>query len=260
METLQAILLAIIQGLTEFLPISSSAHLILLSELSGWKDQGLVFDVALHFGTLLAVIFYFREDLLNMFCPAHFKSIDALIHSQLGIILVATIPVVLVGGLFNQLIEQHLRSPMIIAMATAFFGLLLFLADYRNKHKGKGIAVDLGIGFLIGLSQVFSLIPGTSRSGITITAGLFLGLSREEAAKFSFLLAIPVIIAASVFELYQLSQVEALIFDYLDLFLGIIVSFVVAFLTIKWFLKMVQKIGMLPFFIYRILLAVFLLV
>jgi undecaprenyl-diphosphatase len=109
------------------------------------------------------------------------------------------------------------------------------------------------------LSQVFALIPGTSRSGITITAGLFLGLSREEAVKFSFLLAIPVIIAASVFELYQLSQVEVLVFDYLDLFLGIIVSFVVAFLTIKWFLKMVQKIGMLPFFVYRILLAVFLL-
>ena len=141
-----------------------------------------------------------------------------------------------------------------------FFGLLLFLADYRNKNKGKGIAVDLGIGLLIGLSQVFALIPGTSRSGITITAGLFLGLSREEATKFSFLLAIPVIIAASAFELYQLSQVEVLVFDYLDLFLGIIVSFVVAFLPIKWFLKMVRKIGMLPFFVYRILLAVFLLV
>ena len=101
METIQAILLAIIQGLTEFLPISSSAHLILLSELAGWKDQGLVFDVALHFGTLLAVIFYFRDDLLNMFCPSNFKSIDSLIHSQLGIISVATIPVVLFGGLFS---------------------------------------------------------------------------------------------------------------------------------------------------------------
>jgi undecaprenyl-diphosphatase len=148
---------------------------------------------------------------------------------------------------------------MIIAISTAFFGLLLFLTDYRSKNKGKGIAVDLGVGLLIGLSQVFALIPGTSRSGVTITAGLFLGLSREEAAKFSFLLAIPVIIAAGAFELYQLSQVEVLVFDYLDLFLGIIVSFVVAFLTIKWFLKMVQKIGMLPFFVYRILLAVFLL-
>ena len=254
METIQAILLAIIQGLTEFLPISSSAHLILLSEFSGWEDQGLVFDVALHFGTLLAVIFYFRDDLLNMFCPSNFKSIDSLIHSQLGIILVATIPVVLFGGLFNQLIEQNLRSSMVIAIATIFFGLLLFLADSKKKNNND-IAVNLGIGFLIGLSQVFALIPGTSRSGVTITAGLFLGLSREEAAKFSFLLAIPVIMAASAFELYQLTQVEVLVFDYLDLLLGIVVSFVVAFLTIKWFLRMVQKIGMLPFFIYRLVLG-----
>ena len=255
METIQAILLAIIQGLTEFLPISSSAHLILLSELAGWKDQGLVFDVALHFGTLLAVIFYFRDDLLNMFCPSNFKSIDSLIHSQLGIISVATIPVVLFGGLFNQLIEENLRSPMVIAIATAFFGLLLFLADSRKNNKKNVAAVNLSIGFLIGLSQVFALIPGTSRSGVTITAGLFLGLSREEAAKFSFLLAIPVIMAASAFELYQLTQVEVLVFDYLDLLLGIVVSFVVAFLTIKWFLRIVQKIGMLPFFIYRLVLG-----
>ena len=258
METIQAILLAIIQGLTEFLPISSSAHLILLSEFSGWEDQGLVFDVALHFGTLLAVIFYFRDDLLNMFCPSNFKSIDSLIHSKLGIILVATIPVVLFGGLFNQLIEQNLRSSMVIAIATIFFGLLLFLADSKKKNNND-IAVNLGIGFLIGLSQVFALIPGTSRSGVTITAGLFLGLSREEAAKFSFLLAIPVIMAASAFELYQLTQVEVLVFDYLDLFLGMIVSFVIAFLTIKWFLAVVQKIGMLMFAIYRVALGIFIL-
>ena len=258
METIQAILLAIIQGLTEFLPISSSAHLILLSEFSGWEDQGLVFDVALHFGTLLAVIFYFRDDLLNMFCPSNFKSIDSLIHSKLGIILVATIPVVLFGGLFNQLIEQNLRSSMVIAIATIFFGLLLFLADSKKKNNND-IAVNLGIGFLIGLSQVFALIPGTSRSGVTITAGLFLGLSREEAAKFSFLLAIPVIMAASAFELYQLTQVEVLVFDYFDLLLGIVVSFVVAFLTIKWFLAVVQKIGMLVFAIYRVALGIFIL-
>ena len=258
METIQAILLAIIQGLTEFLPISSSAHLILLSELAGWEDQGLVFDVALHFGTLLAVIFYFRDDLLNMFCPSNFKSIDSLIHSQLGIITVATIPVVLFGGLFSESIEQNLRSSMVIAIATIFFGLLLFLADSKKKNNND-IAVNLGIGFLIGLSQVFALIPGTSRSGVTITAGLFLGLSREEAAKFSFLLAIPVIMAASAFELYQLTQVEVLVFDYFDLLLGIVVSFVVAFLTIKWFLAVVQKIGMLMFAIYRVALGIFIL-
>jgi len=133
--------------------------------------------------------------------------------------------------------------------------LLLFLADSRKNNKKNVAAVNLSIGFLIGLSQVFALIPGTSRSGVTITAGLLLGLSREEAAKFSFLLAIPVIFAASAFELYQLSQIEVLVFDYLDLFLGTLVSFVVAFFTIKWFLKMVQKIGMLPFFIYRLILG-----
>ena len=254
METMQALLLAIIQGLTEFLPISSSAHLILLSEISRWEDQGQAFDVALHFGTLLAVLFYFKNDLSNMFARSNFQSTNSLIHSQLGIITIATIPVVVLGGLFNDSIEQNLRSSMVIAIATILFGLLLFLADLRQKNKND-IAVSLSIGFLIGLSQVFALIPGTSRSGVTITAGLFLGLSREEAAKFSFLLAIPVIIAASAFELYQLTQVEVLAFDYLDLLLGIVVSFVVAFLTIKWFLRMVQKIGMLPFFIYRLILG-----
>ena len=258
METIQAILLAIIQGLTEFLPISSSAHLILLSEISGWEDQGLAFDVALHFGTLLAVLFYFKNDLSNMFVRSNFQSTNSFIHSQLGIISIATIPVVLFGGLFNESIEQIRITedlmPKVIAIATIFFGLLLFLADSRKKNNND-TAVNLGIGFLIGLSQVFALIPGTSRSGVTITAGLFLGLSRKEAAKFSFLLAIPVIIAASAFKLYQLTQVEVLIFDYLDLFLGIVVSFIVAFLTIKWFLRMVQKIGMLPFFIYRLVLG-----
>ena len=233
MDTIQAIILAIIQGLTEFLPISSSAHLILLSEISGWEDQGQAFDVALHFGTLLAVLFYFKNDLSNMLVHSNFQSTNSFIHSQLGIISIATIPVVLFGGLFNDSIEQNLRSSMIIAIATIFFGLLLYLADSRKKNKNDTV-VNLGIGFLIGLSQVFALIPGTSRSGVTITAGLFLGLSREEAAKFSFLLAIPVIMAASVFELYQLTQVEVLVFDYMDLFLGIIVSFVVAFLRIKW--------------------------
>ena len=258
METVQTILLAIIQGLTEFLPISSSAHLILLSEISGWEDQGQAFDVALHFGTLLAVLFYFKNDLFNMFARSNFQSTNSFLHSQLGIISIATIPVVLFGGLFNESIEQIRITddlmPKVIAIATIFFGLLLFLADSRKKNNND-TAVNLCIGFLIGLSQVFALIPGTSRSGITITAGLFLGLSREEAAKFSFLLAIPVIIAASAFELYQLTQVKALVFDYLDLLLGIVVSFIMAFLTIKWFLRMVQKIGMLPFFIYRLVLG-----
>ena len=254
METIQAIMLAIIQGLTEFLPISSTAHLILLSQISGWKDQGLAFDVALHFGTLLAVLYYFKNDLFNMFARSNFQSTDSFFHSRLGIITVASAPVVLLGWLLSESIEQNLRSSMVIAIATIFFGLLLYLADFKKKNTND-TAVNLGIGFLIGLSQVFALIPGTSRSGVTITAGLFLGLSRQEATKFSFLLAIPVIIAASIFNLYQLTQIEALVFNYLDLLIGIAVSFVVAFLSIKWFLRMVQKIGMMPFFIYRLILG-----
>ena len=125
METIQAIMLAIIQGLTEFLPISSSAHLILLSQISGWKDQGLAFDVALHFGTLLAVLYYFKNDLFNMFARSHFQSTDSFFHSRLGIITVASAPVVLLGWLLSESIEQNLRSSMVIAIATIFFGLLL---------------------------------------------------------------------------------------------------------------------------------------
>ena len=175
METIQAILLAIIQGLTEFLPISSSAHLILLSEISGWEDQGLAFDVALHFGTLLAVLFYFRDDLFNMFSRSNFQSTDSFVHSQLGIITVATIPVVLFGSLLSESIEQNLRSSMVIAIATIFFGLLLYLADARKKNNND-TAVNLGIGFWIALSVIFALLPGTSRYGVTITARLFLVL------------------------------------------------------------------------------------
>ena len=256
METIQAILLAIIQGLTEFLPISSSAHLILLSELAGWKDQGLVFDVALHFGTLLAVIFYFRREINEMLDFSHFKTMNTLIKSPLGVITIATIPIVIIGGLFNQFIEANLRTPEVIAIATIIFGVLLYLSDLKGKQAGSDFKVTLGLGFLIGLAQVFALIPGTSRSGITITAALLLGFSRTEAARFSFLLAIPAIIAANILGVIQ---AEHLVFNYLDLFLGVSISFLVAYLTIGWFLSLIERIGMLPFVVYRVILGTFLL-
>ena len=259
METLQAILLAIIQGLTEFLPISSSAHLILLSELSGWEDQGLVFDVALHFGTLLAVIFYFREEINEMLDVSNFKTMNTLIKSPLGVITIATIPIVIVGGLFNQFIEANLRTSEVIAIATIVFGLLLYLSDLKGKQADTDLKVTLGLGFLIGLAQVFALIPGTSRSGITITAALLLGFSRTEAARFSFLLAVPVIIAANILGIYEVIQTDTLVFNYLDLFLGVSISFLVAYLTIGWFLSLIERIGMLPFFVYRIILGTLLL-
>jgi undecaprenyl-diphosphatase len=259
METIQAILLAIIQGLTEFLPISSSAHLILLSELAGWKDQGLVFDVALHFGTLLAVIFYFRREINEMLDFSHFKTMNTLIKSPLGVITIATIPIVIIGGLFNQFIEANLRTSEVIAIATIIFGVLLYLSDLKGKQAGSDLKVTLGLGFLIGLAQVFALIPGTSRSGITITAALLLGFSRTEAARFSFLLAIPVIIAANILGIFEVIQTDTLVFNYLDLFLGVSISFLVAYLTIGWFLSLIERIGMLPFVVYRVILGTFLL-
>ena len=204
METIQTIILAIIQGLTEFLPISSSAHLILISQMSGWSDQGLLVDVALHFGTLLAVIYYFRSEIVQMFETRHFSSAQTLLHSPIGIITIATVPIVIVGGLFNEFIEQNLRSPSIIAVASIFFGILLYFADLKQAKKDEVLELTLLIGLLIGLSQILALIPGTSRSGITITIGLFLGLSRVEALRFSFMLAIPVIAAATILQSIEL--------------------------------------------------------
>ena len=259
METIQAILLAIIQGLTEFLPISSSAHLILLTEISGWEDQGQTFDVALHFGTLLAVIFYFRREINEMLDFSHFKTMNTLIKSPLGVITIATIPIVIIGGLFNQFIEANLRTSEVIAIATIVFGVLLYLSDLKGKQADSDLKVTLGLGFLIGLAQVFALIPGTSRSGITITAALLLGFSRTEAARFSFLLAIPVIIAANILGVFEVIQAEHLVFNYLDLFLGVSISFLVAYLTIGWFLSLIERIGMLPFVVYRVTLGTLLL-
>ena len=241
------------------MPISSSAHLILLSQLAGWEDQGQAFDVALHFGTLLAVIFYFREEINEMLDFSHFKTMNTLIKSPLGVMTIATIPIVIIGGLFNQFIEANLRTPEVIAIATIIFGVLLYLSDLKGKQAGSDLKVTLGLGFLIGLAQVFALIPGTSRSGITITAALLLGFSRTEAARFSFLLAIPAIIAANILGVFEVIQAEHLVFNYLDLFLGVSISFLVAYLTIGWFLSLIERIGMLPFVVYRVILGTFLL-
>jgi len=256
METIQIILLAIIQGLTEFLPISSSAHLILLSEILGWNDQGLIFDISLHFGTLLAVVFYFKNDIFQMFNYSYFKDFRTLINSPLGIISIATLPIVIIGGLFSGFIEENLRSPFVISLATVFFGVLLYFSDRKAHLALEQKVMTVSLGLIIGLSQILAVIPGTSRSGITITAALFLGFSRTEAARFSFLLSIPVIIAANILGIYEYSQIKNMIFDYSDLFLGIGFSFVIAYLTIKWFISFVEKIGMLPFVIYRLLLGV----
>ena len=255
MDIIQTIILAIIQGLTEFLPISSSAHLILVSDLLDWSDQGIAFDVALHLGTLLAVLYYFKAEISDMVKAKHFTSMDNAINSQLGIIVISTLPIVLVGGLFNDFVTENLRTSMVIALASIFFGIILYLADTNQQQRSQVVNLSLKLGLIIGLFQVLALIPGTSRSGITIAAGLFLGLSRVEASRFSFLLAIPVIIAASVLQSYELFTNDQININYMNFILGIAISSFVAFLTIQWFLELVSRIGMLPFVIYRVLLG-----
>jgi undecaprenyl-diphosphatase len=256
-ELIHILALAILQGLTEFLPISSSAHLILLPVLVGWADQGVAFDVALHLGTLTAVITYFRVELAMMARDW----LQSLISGQLvgeshlaWAVLFGTVPVGLAGLALNETAQEALRSPLIIAWGTVIFGLLLGYADmtgrqYRDEHTLTWRDV-----LLIGLAQALALIPGTSRSGITMTAGLMVGLTREGAARFSFLLAIPVIILAGGLEAFDLlSQTESV--DWKALALGIFISALCAYACIHYFLKFLQRIGMLPFVIYRLLLG-----
>ena len=260
MDLAQIILLAIVQGLTEFLPISSSAHLILVPLLLNWPDQGLAFDVAVHVGSLIAVVFYFRREVRQML-KAWFQSLSgdgSSRDSRLAWwIILGTIPAVIIGFIFKGLIESELRSPWVIAATTIVFGLLLWVAD-RSPSKSRS-EHDLGFKdvLVIGLFQAIALIPGTSRSGITITAGLLLGMNRRSAARFSFLLSMPLIFASGSLQTLDLLQ-SSLTIDWMALILAIVLSAVSAGLCIHYFLKLIDGIGMLPFVIYRLLLGAFL--
>ena len=261
MEFIEIFALALIQGLTEFLPISSSAHLIVLPLLVGWDDQGLVFDVAVHIGSLTAVVFYFRKTLkkLSIDWASSIKQRSMIGDSRLAwAILFGTIPVGLCGLMLGSLVEIHLRSPLVIAAATIFFGLVLGWADWRSKQERDEHHLCLFDILFIGLAQALALIPGTSRSGITITAGLLLGLTREAASRFSFLLSIPVIFLAGSLKTIELLQSEV-IADWNALMSGTILSALSAYFCITIFLKIVEKIGMWPFVIYRLFIGAILL-
>ena len=262
MGTWQELNLAVIQGLTEFLPISSSAHLILFPRLMGWNDQGLAFDVAVHVGTLGAVVLYFRRELLKMSrdWAASLRTRQCTPEARLAWgVLIGTIPVGLFGLLFKDFIETSLRSPVVIALATIVFGLLLWWADRRGRRQRDEYSLGLGDILYIGLAQAVALIPGTSRSGITITAGLMLGLSRAAAARFSFLLSIPVIVLAGLLAARDLAQGSTTL-PVTDLLLGAAASGLTAYLGIHFFLTLLERMGMLPFIIYRLALGAMLLV
>lgn len=257
MDVLQIVVLAIVQGLTEFLPISSSGHLVLVPRFMGWPDQGLAFDVAVHVGTLTAVVFYFREDLAVM-SRAWLRSVtggggDR--DSRLAwAVILGTIPVGLAGLLFGGWIEINLRSPMLIAATTAGFGIVLLLADRFGARRRDEHSLWLSDVLLIGVAQALALVPGTSRSGITMTAGLALGLERAAAARFSFLLSIPVILLAGGLETFELATAAHPV-AWGDLLIAVALSALSAYLCIRLFLKFLESRGMLPFVIYRLFLA-----
>jgi len=268
LEWLQVIVLALVQGITEFLPVSSSAHLVLPAQLTSWPDQGLEFDVAVHFGTLIAVLAYFRKDLLSMLwaigqAPAVYAARSSEVPSnaeteqvaqgivQLLKLGLATIPVVIIGSLGKDFIQDNLRTVPVIATTTMLFGAALWYADRRPTTN---TTITWQAAAIIGLAQSIALIPGTSRSGITITAALLLGLSRVEAAKFSFLLAIPTIAGAQLLLSLDLAAGN-LDTDLAKVAAGAALAGVSAYLGIHYFMQLVERTGMLPYVLYRLVLG-----
>ena len=253
MDTLQLILLSVVQGLTEFLPVSSSAHLVLLSEFLGEEDQGIIFDVGVHFGTLMAALVYFRSDLKKMIINLGSHKFLSKENNLTANLIIAVIPILLSGFLLRDFVNLNLRNSEVIAYATIIFGILLYTAQLR-KGKEDLDSVNLKQALIIGLFQCLALIPGTSRSGITITAGLFLGLSATAASRFSFLLAIPTIGAIALAELIRVSFID-IMDNGVELSIALIISFLVAYISIDMFLKLIDRIGFTPFVIYRLLLG-----
>lgn len=258
MSMFEAFVLALIQGLTEFLPVSSSAHLILPSAIFGWEDQGLAFDVAVHVGTLLAVIGYFRHEvilLLGAFFRSIFKKERSKEATLAWMIALATLPACVFGFLMKDIIELYLRSAWVLATTCIVFGLLLWWVDVNAKAKLDEYQTTPKSAFWIGIAQALAMIPGTSRSGATMTMALYLGYTREAAARFSFLMSIPIILLAGSYLGFNLIQSgEAVLWQ--PLAVGVLVSFVSAYACIHVFLKLVTKVGMLPFVIYRLALGV----
>ena len=274
MEIIEAIVLGVIQGLTEFLPVSSSAHLILIPWVFGWNPEGIIFDVALHLGTAIAILAYFWKDWLVL---AREVLLGIREGSPLGnaqrklawLLVLGTLPAMFAGLAFEKYVERNLRSPLISVFTLVVFALLIYLAERVGRQSRSLEQIDLADSVWVGASQALALIPGVSRSGITISAGLLRGLDRTAAARYSFLLATPVIAGAALLKGWQLFKVlrhpelaaaaDALTsagsVKWMVLASGVVSAVAVGFLCIRYFLRYIQKNGFLPFVIYRIVLA-----
>jgi len=251
MDIFQLAFLGIVQGLTEFLPISSSGHLVLMPWVFGWEYQGLSLDVALHFGTLLAVLLYFSRDWVDIFRSAFTGKKGQYPKNFLWFLVVASIPGALIGFFFDDIAENFLRNPLIIAFTLAFFGFWLYYFDKVGVKKKSEKKITYREAIYIGIAQAIAIIPGTSRSGITITAGLKLGLTREAAARFSFLMATPIIMGASIYKMDDFLSGGVGIAEAL----GIFFAFLSGYLAIAGLIKFVEKTSYKWFFWYRLVLA-----
>jgi undecaprenyl-diphosphatase len=258
MEWIQASIIALIQGITEFLPISSSAHLLFPSLLLGWPDQGLTFDVAVHLGSLLAVVIYLRSDLLALVLGLWQWQQEKRLNPQATMalmLIVATLPAVFFGLVFKGWIEVNARALWIVAVTTLMFGLLLGWADWRSRTEHQMAAMSWRHAIYIGIAQALALLPGTSRSGITMTAALMLGYTREAAARFSFLMSIPIILAAASLMSVELVTTSAVI-AWVPMLIAFVVSFFSAWMCIVLFMQVISRMGMWPFVVYRVVLGV----
>ncbi len=263
MDLIQALVLGMVQGLGEFLPISSSAHLILTPWIFGWPDQGLAFDVALHWGTLLAVVAYFRKDIWHLikgFVYSLFPStrdLQSNTYQKLAwLILVATIPAAIVGKLLESEVETAFRNPLLIAGTMSVMGILLYLAD-RYGSKLKTISDIRWLNaVLVGLGQAAAIVPGFSRSGSTITVGLLQGLTRKDAATFSFLMAVPITLGAGLLKLSDIVHIQ----NHAQVAVGFVSSAVFGFLAIKYMLRYVSNRSFAVFTVYRLALALLIIV
>ena len=246
-DIIEVIILSAIQGISEFLPISSSAHLILVSSLYEFKNSSLLIDISLHLGSLFAIIYYFREDLLNV------RSNKRL----LGLIIIGSIPLIIVGYvLYSTGIIYNLRNIKVIAWTTLIFGIILYIADKNRFDKKISSNLNLQSILFISLFQVISLVPGVSRAGITITAARILRFNRLDSGKISFLLSIPALVGASFLGLKDVFT-QSIEFNYL-IIIAILTSFIFSFVTVKFFLIYINKFSMNIFVIYRIIIALIL--
>ncbi len=260
----QSVVLGLVQGVTEFLPISSSGHLILVPFVFGWPDQGLAFDAVLHLGTIAALVAYFRNELRDIFVSLSGGKDLAGSRRLASLLLTATVPAGLAGLAFDRLIEQHLRLPAVVAVSTIGWGLVLLAADRSAAARRAPTSGEHNVGWgnamFVGCAQAFALIPGTSRSGITITAGLFGGLDRPTAARFAFLLGLPITIGAGGLKALHLMKIGVPADERGPLTVALLAAFASGWASVWFLVGYLRRNSLAPFVLYRLLLGLVLLV